>query len=287
MNSHYDKIEKAIYFINENIASQPSLDEIAASVYLSPFHFQRLFREWAGITPKRFLQYLTVSHAKQLLEQSSILDVSIEMGLSSQSRLYEHFITLEGVSPGEFKSNGHGMVIEYGMSYSPFGFVFIAATERGICQLSFIDKQQYQDSIESLQSAWPNATILNNPLYIDKLSQKIFTTSTQSKDKFHLLVKGSNFQIKVWESLLKIPSGMAYSYQQVAHSISKPTANRAVATAISRNPIAYLIPCHRVIRKTGIISGYRWGCERKQAIIAWESAHLQNTISLISNNQPS
>ncbi|MFW5426222.1 MAG: methylated-DNA--[protein]-cysteine S-methyltransferase [Methylophagaceae bacterium] len=287
MNSHYEKVEQAIYFINENIASQPSLDEIAASVYLSPFHFQRLFREWAGITPKRFLQYLTVSHAKQLLEQSSVLDVSIEMGLSSQSRLYEHFITLEGVSPGEFKSNGHCMVIEYGMSYSPFGLIFIAATERGICQLSFIDKQQYQDSIESLQSAWPNATILNNPLYIDKLSQKIFTTTAESKEKFHLLVKGSNFQIKVWESLLKIPSGMAFSYQQISHSISKPTANRAVATAISKNPIAYLIPCHRVIRKTGIISGYRWGCERKQAIIAWEAAHSLNTTPSISNNQPS
>lgn len=285
LNSHYEKIEKAIYYINENITSQPSLDEIAEAVYLSPFHFQRLFREWAGITPKRFLQFLTVNHAKQLLENSSVLDVSIEMGLSSQSRLYEHFTTLEGMSPGEFKSSGNRMNIEYGLSYSRFGYVFIAMTERGICRLSFIDKQGYPSAIDSLQGAWPDATLSENISVIEALSQKIFNGTAASQEKFHLLVKGSNFQIKVWESLLQIPSGAAFSYQQVANSISKPTATRAVANAIANNPIGYLIPCHRVIRKTGVINGYRWGGERKQAMLAWESAHASDFIQPISNSQ--
>jgi AraC family transcriptional regulator of adaptative response/methylated-DNA-[protein]-cysteine methyltransferase len=274
-NRHYEKIEKAIRYINENLKTQPSLDEIADAVNLSPFHFQRLFRQWAGITPKRFLQFLTLSHAKQLLKDSSVFDVSLEIGLSSQSRLHDHFVTLEAVTPGQFKNKGKDMTIEYGISQSPFGFAFIAVTERGICQLSFTNKDNYGDLLETLRYAWPKADIQENKLRIKSLSNKIFHTHNPSNEKFHLFVQGSNFQVKVWESLLRIPSGMAFSYKQVANSMEAPTASRAVANAIAKNPIAYLIPCHRVIRNTGFIGGYRWGGERKQAIIAWEAAKAQ------------
>ena len=274
--THYEKIEKAIRYINENIKTQPSLVEIANAVNLSPFHFQRLFRQWVGITPKRFLQFLTIDHAKQLLQDSSVFDVSLEMGLSSQSRLHDHFVTLEAATPGQFKNKGEDMKIEYGISHCPFGIVFIAATDRGICQLSFTNKDNYCDAVESLKQAWPNANILENHSRIESLSKKIFNVQNGINDKFHLLVQGSNFQVKVWESLLRIPTGMAFSYQQVANSIDMPSGSRAVANAIAKNPIGYLIPCHRVIRNTGVIGGYRWGSERKQALIAWESAKTQN-----------
>jgi AraC family transcriptional regulator of adaptative response/methylated-DNA-[protein]-cysteine methyltransferase len=274
--THYEKIEKAIRFINENIRTQPSLDEIANVVNLSPFHFQRLFRQWVGITPKRFLQFLTIDHAKQLLQDSSVFDVSLEIGLSSQSRLHDHFVSLEATTPGQFKNKGQDMNIEYGISHCPFGIVFIAATDRGICQLSFTNKDNYCDVFETLQHAWPNANILENHSRIESLSKKIFNVQNGISEKFHLLVQGSNFQVKVWESLLRIPTGMAFSYQQVAHSIDMPSSSRAVANAIAKNPIGYLIPCHRVIRNTGVIGGYRWGSERKQALIAWESAKTQN-----------
>jgi len=275
-NTHYEKIEKAIRYINENSKTQPSLEEIAGAVSLSPFHFQRLFRQWAGISPKRFLQFLTINHAKKLLKDSSVIDVSFEIGLSSQSRLHDHFVTLEAVTPGQFKNEGRDMKIDYGISHSPFGSVFIGATERGICQLSFISKDNRRDSLKSLRDAWPNATISENCSRMDTLRKQIFNTHAESNEKFHLFVQGSNFQVKVWESLVRISAGKAFSYQQVANSIALPSGSRAVANAIAKNPIGYLIPCHRVIRSTGVIGGYRWGSERKQAILAWEAANVQN-----------
>jgi AraC family transcriptional regulator of adaptative response/methylated-DNA-[protein]-cysteine methyltransferase len=284
-NTHYDKIEKAIRYINANLKNQPSLEDIANAVNLSPFHFQRMFRQWVGITPKRFLQFLTINHAKQLLKDSSVFDVSLEIGLSSQSRLHDHFVTLEAVTPGQFKNKGQDMTIEYGIGQSPFGPVFIGLTERGICQLSFINKENSSDALESLRDAWPKANILENGSRTDILSKKIFNTQTASNEKFHLFVQGSNFQVKVWESLVRIPSGMAFSYQQVANSISLPSGSRAVANAIAKNPIGYLIPCHRVIRNTGVIGGYRWGSERKQAMLAWEAAYAQKSSSWIFNNK--
>ncbi len=202
-----------------------------------------------------------------------------EIGLSSQSRLHDHFVTLEAITPGQFKNQGQNMKIEYGISPCPFGNVFIASTERGICQLSFTDKNDYCAELERLQNAWPNADMSENHSLIKSLSEMIFNTHNGINEKFHLLVQGSNFQVKVWESLLQIPTGMAFSYQQVANSIDMPTGSRAVANAIAKNPIGYLIPCHRVIRSTGVISGYRWGVERKQALIAWESANTQNISS--------
>lgn len=275
-NTHYETIEKAIRYINANLKTQPGLEDIARAVNLSPFHFQRLFRQWAGITPKRFLQFLTLNHAKQLLKDSSTLDVSLEIGLSSQSRLHDHFVTLEAITPGQYKNKGLDMKVEYGMGHSPFGSVFMGATERGICQLSFINRESYDGCVESLRSAWPYADFLENHLRMETLSKKIFNTQTESQEKFHLFVQGSNFQVKVWESLIRIPTGMAFSYQQVANSIALPSGSRAVANAIAKNSIGYLIPCHRVIRNTGIIGGYRWGSERKQAILTWEAAKAEN-----------
>ena len=278
-NTHYEKIEKAIRYINENLKTQPSLEEIASAVNLSPFHFQRLFRQWVGITPKRFLQFLTINHAKQLLKDSSVFDVSLEIGFSSQSRLHDHFVTIEAVTPGQFKNQGQDMSIEYGIGQSPFGSVFIGVTERGICQLSFINKENSSDALESLRGAWPKADIQENRSRTNILSKKIFNTHTASNEKFHLFVQGSNFQVKVWESLVRIPTGMAFSYQQVANSIALPSGSRAVANAIAKNPIGYLIPCHRVIRNTGVIGGYRWGSERKQAMLAWEAVNADHFLS--------
>ncbi len=276
MNTHYEKIEKAIGFINENHTAQPNLDDIANAVGLSSFHFQRLFREWAGITPKRFLQYLTVDHAKKLLEESSIFDTALETGLSSQSRLYDHFVTLEAVTPGEYKNRGQNISINYGFTQCPFGLVFIAATNRGICHLSFSTPESMPESIRSLQQKWRNAKIAENQLRIETLSNKIFTPNTQTQKKFHLFIQGTNFQVRVWESLLRIPYSAVSSYQNVASSIGAPTATRAVANAIANNPVGFLIPCHRVIRNTGAIGGYRWNNKRKQAILAWESANDLN-----------
>lgn len=276
-NTQYQTIEKAIRYINENFKTQPGLEEIAHAINMSPSHFQRLFRQWAGITPKRLLQYLTVHYAKQRLKDSSVLDVSLKTGLSSQSRLYDHFITLEAVTPGQFKNQGSDMIIKYGTSNSPFGYVFIAATERGICNLSFVSDNRNHDPLTSLRNTWPNATLQKKNAHIHTLSKKIFNSETKSKEKFHLLIQGSNFQIKVWESLLRIPDSMVFSYQQVASSMAMPSASRAVANAIGKNPVSYLIPCHRVIRSTGVIGGYRWGCERKQAMIAWEAAKAHSS----------
>ncbi len=280
MKSHYDQIEKAIVFINQNLRNQPNLEDIASEIGISPFHFQRLFREWAGISPKRFLQYVTVSHAKKLLEENSIIDTSLEIGLSSQSRLYDHFVSIESVTPGEYKSKGYKMIIEYGLSDSPFGKVFIAANERGICHIAFLDAEKIDIEMANLQKVWINAEYKQNQEKINTLCQRIFNLKTQKNQKFHLYVQGSNFQIKIWESLLRIPYGKVCSYQQVAHTINAPNACRAVAKAIAKNPIGYLIPCHRVIRKSGAMGGYRWNCSRKQTIQAWETAH-----TLINHNQ--
>lgn len=272
MNSDYERIAKSICFIHQHALQQPSLDDIASAIGLSPYHFQRLFRRWAGITPKRFLQYLTVDHAKQLLADSSILEAAIGVGLSGQSRLYDHFISLEAVTPGEYKRMGQGLEIHYGISPSPFGDAFIAATDRGVCRLSFTDNQNPTNNLDTLRKNWPKADLKENLDRIQTLGRAIFSTSLKTNTNITLMVRGSNFQIKVWEFLLCISTGRLLSYGQVAAAIDHPSASRAVANAIGANPIAFLIPCHRVIRSTGVLGGYRWGIERKQAMQAWESA---------------
>lgn len=278
--SDYERIAKAILFITERVNKQPSLDEIAAHLHLSPFHFQRLFSRWVGVTPKRYLQTLTVEHAKQLLAESKpLLEVSDSLGLSSGSRLYDHFVQLEAVTPGEFKKGGAGLTIFYAIHPSPFGNVFIALTQRGICQLSFLDQDNIDELLCDLKLKWPYAELQE---CFDTTTKVVETMFSQKQTPFNekkneqrplsLYVTGTNFQVSVWRALLQIPQGEVVSYSQVANAVGRPSAARAVGTAIGANPVAFIIPCHRVIQQSGKLGGYRWGEMRKHAIHAWETA---------------
>jgi AraC family transcriptional regulator of adaptative response/methylated-DNA-[protein]-cysteine methyltransferase len=283
----FQRIEASIHFIEAHYRDEPSLGEIAASAGLSPFHFERLFKRWAGTTPKRFVQCLRVEHAKSLLEHSkSLLDVSWDTGLSGPSRLHDLFCSLEAVTPGEYKSGGDGLEIRHGFYATPFGDCLVGTTERGICHFAFCRRiaRSASDSrdarrvdrareLATLQESWPHARIEPDGGASEPLIARLFDASRAShRDPFHLLVRGTNFQIQVWRALVSIPSGCAVSYQDVARRIGRPDAVRAVAGAIAANSIAYLIPCHRVLRASGALSGYRWGSERKLALLAWESA---------------
>jgi len=270
----YQRIEQAINYLGQSFREQPDLSEIARRVHLSEYHFQRLFRRWAGISPKRFLQFLTVEYAKKLLHESSdLLRVTYDSGLSSPGRLHDLFVNAEAVTPGEFKKRGVGVEITYGVHTSPFGDCLLAMTERGICNLSFISASERARAIKQLKSKWPKAVFRENSRATQPLFDQIFNSTKNGKTrKVNLFLQGTNFQIKVWEALLKIPSGFLLSYEDIAAMIGKPGASRAVGNAISNNPIAYVIPCHRVIRKIGVIGDYRWGSARKKAILAWEAA---------------
>jgi len=243
-------------------------------VNLSPYHFHRLFRQWVGISPKKYLQYVTCEYAKKLLDESQdILAVSLESGLSGPSRLHDLFVNIEAVSPGEFKSKGKNIEIFYGVHDSPFGKCLLAITERGICGLSFHNNSESSKGIEKLKHIWKNAKIKENKHLTISVFRNIFQTNKNThKRSFNLFIKGTNFQIKVWEALINIPSGYLCSYSDIAKFIGKPQSAQAVGKAVSQNPISYLIPCHRVIRKMGNIGGYQWGMARKKAIIGWEAA---------------
>jgi AraC family transcriptional regulator, regulatory protein of adaptative response / methylated-DNA-[protein]-cysteine methyltransferase len=274
MNKDYECIERAIHFIRSHVSAQPGLEEIASSAGLSPFHFQRLFRRWAGISPKRFLEYLTVNYAKKSLNNAkNILDTSYDLGLTSAARLHDQFISIEAMTPGEYKTQGRGLRIRYGIHDSPFGAMLLAQTDRGVCAISFIADNAVQEEIDVLQQQWPYAKLINDTNQTSYLAGKIFTRPVNPKEKIHLTVRGTNFQINVWKALLKIPSGEITSYQQLAASLGKPNAYRAVATAVAANPIGYLIPCHRILRSSGDIGEYHWGADRKLAMVAWEAAH--------------
>jgi len=272
MNSDYQRIAEAIEFIKANADQQPNLEAIAAQLNLSPFHFQRLFSRWAGVTPKKYLQILTVERAKQLLaEAQPLLAVTDEVGLSSPSRLHDHFVKLEAVTPGEFKTGGVGLSIDYAVHGSPFGDLFVAATARGICKLSFIDGTKIEPHIADLQRRWPKAVLCNRDS--DRLVGIESLCSNQKIDRpLSLHVSGTNFQINVWRALLQIPEGTLSSYGQVAEAVGRPKAARAVGAAIGSNPIAFFIPCHRVLQQSGNIGGYHWGTTRKHAMHAWETA---------------
>ena len=273
MNSDYQRIADAIGYINANIQQQPSLDEIAAAINLSPFHFQRLFSRWAGVTPKKYLQILTVDRAKELLAASKpLLEVSDSIGLSSSSRLYDHFVQLEAVTPGEYKAQGAGINIQYDVAESPFGDIFIAVTPRGICALSFVSDGNIEPSLISLQKHWPKATMEKGSTATVKTVEAIFTGDRTIKGPLSLHVAGTNFQVAVWRALLQIDPGCINGYGQVAAAVGRPKASRAVGTAIGSNPVAFCIPCHRVLQQSGKIGGYLWGETRKHAIHAWESA---------------
>ncbi len=271
----YQRIAEAIHYLEANYREQPDLDALAAHLHLSPFHLQRLFTRWAGISPKRFVQFLTVEHAKQLLAAAhSVLDATYETGLSSPSRLHDLLIATEAVTPGEFKNNGVGLKIFYGRHQTPFGECLIAATARGICMLTFLDDDHsWESALEELRTRWREATLVEDPQQTQTLIEQIFPPESSSdRQAVNLLLRGTNFQIKVWEALLKIPAGAVASYEDVAQMIGQPDAARAVGSAVGANNIAYLIPCHRVIRKNGVIQAYRWGPTRKKAMLGWEAA---------------
>ena len=273
-NINYYRIEKAIQFLEENFQRQPELDEIAEKVHLSPFHFQRMFTEWAGISPKRFLQFLTVDFLKEKLHESRNLTEAAELaGLSSQSRVYDLFTTLEAVTPQEYKKQGAGIKIEYGVHETPFGQCLIAVTERGICWLSFLSAENdSKKEIAAMKSHWNNSVFYQNETLTKEFVNNIFEHTESGQNKLHLFVKGTNFQIKVWDALLKIPSGQVTTYQGIAENVDSPKAMQAVGSAVGSNHIAYLIPCHRVIRKDGVLGEYRWSSARKKSIIGWEMA---------------
>ena len=269
----YDRIAEAIRFIVSRVDQQPSLQEIAAQLHLSPFHFQRLFGRWTGVTPKRFLQVLTLERAKQLLRESvPLLEVSEYVGLSSGSRLYDHFVQLEAVTPGEYKTGGLGLTIEYGVHETPFGNVFISITPKGVCKLAFLRNDEIDEHLAKLSKEWPHAEMHANHQSTLEVIDAIFDKEMNSNRPLSLHVSGTNFQASVWKALLSIPPGTVASYSQVAAAIGHPNAARAVGLAVGANPVALLIPCHRVIQQSGRIGGYHWGETRKHAIHAWEAA---------------
>lgn len=270
LSADYERIEKAIHFIEENYQRQPELGEIAASAGLSEFHFQRLFTRWAGISPKRFLQFLTKENAKDLLQHSSVLNATYSVGLSSPGRLHDLFVSTEAVTPGEYKTAGEGLTIQYGFHPTPFGEALIGLTERGICHLSFVQNSR-ESALLNLKSRWSRATLQEDQHATGAMLAPIFSLG-EHPTPIALFLSGTNFQLKVWEALLTVPRGALTTYEQVAAQIGQPTALRAVGTAIGHNPIAYLIPCHRVIRKMGEFGNYRWGTARKKALLGWESA---------------
>jgi AraC family transcriptional regulator of adaptative response/methylated-DNA-[protein]-cysteine methyltransferase len=274
MLSDYARIEKAIQYLEDNFRDQPSLDAVAQHLNLSPYHFQRLFKRWAGISPKRFLQFLTIDYAKGLLDEShDVLDVTYAAGLSSPGRMHDLFVSVDAVTPGEFKSQGAGVDIHYGVHPSPFGECVLAVTRRGICDFSFVAQAGRHQSVANLHRRWKEARLIENPQVTQPVLERIFPAAFQNMEQpLTLLLRGTNFQIKVWQALLEIPPGHLRSYADIAQAIGKPTATRAVGNAVAVNPISYIIPCHRVIQKAGLIGNYHWSPTRKKAIIGWEAA---------------
>ena len=270
----YHRIARAIAFMRQHHLNQPNLATVAQHIGLSEYHFQRLFTQWAGISPKRFLQYLTVEYAKsKITETKSLLDLTLDVRLSSPGRLHDLFVNLEAMSPGEFKAGGAGLQIRYGIHDTPFGTSLIATTARGICNLYFLETTDEQTAAQRLRLAWKNAEIIRDEQATQSLRDLIFNSETLSEQKpLTLLVKGTNFQIQVWRALLKLPFGAIATYQTIAQMVARPTAARAVGNAIGNNPIGYLIPCHRVIRESGELGGYGWGVERKTVMLGWEAS---------------
>lgn len=270
----YQRIARAIAFIRKHRPHQPDLTTVAQHIGLSESHFQRLFTQWAGISPKRFLQYLTLEYAKSQIKQTqSLFELTLDVGLSSPGRLHDLFVNLEAMSPGEYKAGGLGLQIHYGVYDTPFGQSLIATTTRGVCNLHFLDRANERAAEQILRQSWPKAEIIRDPKATQALCDSIFDPATFGTQKpLTLLVKGTNFQIQVWRALLQIPLGGMTTYRTVAEAIGRPTATRAVGNAVGKNPISYLIPCHRVIRASGELGGYRWGQERKTALLGWEAS---------------
>jgi AraC family transcriptional regulator of adaptative response/methylated-DNA-[protein]-cysteine methyltransferase len=275
---NYQRIASAIDYIKTNFKEQPDLNEIAEKANLSPFHFQRLFTDWAGISPKKFIQYLSLDYAKNMLKasQATLFDTALETGLSGTSRLHDLFINIEGMTPAEYKNGGKALHINYSFAESPFGNIIVASTQKGICYIAFADDRE--DAFIQLLAQFPNAVYTQ---MVDSRQQEalfIFKKDWSQRSNIRLHLKGTGFQLKVWEALLNIPMGGLATYSSIAKSINQPTANRAVGGAVGDNPVAFLIPCHRVIRSNGETGQYHWGATRKSAIIGWEAARVNHTV---------
>jgi AraC family transcriptional regulator of adaptative response/methylated-DNA-[protein]-cysteine methyltransferase len=272
---NYNRIAEAIAYIRLNFKQQPNLDEVAEKVNISPYHFQRLFTDWAGVSPKKFLQYISVEHAKQVLQdkQASLADAAYETGLSGTGRLHDLFINIEGMTPGEYKNGGENLTIHYSFAESPFGTILVASTSKGICYMAFADEET--SALADLKQRFPRAAFKQMTDLIQQNALYFFTHDWTKLDQIKLHLKGTEFQLKVWEALLKIPMGKLSTYGQIARDINIPKASRAIGTAIGSNPVAFLIPCHRVIQSGGTIGGYMWGGTRKAAIIGWEAARSE------------
>lgn len=282
-NINYKRIAEAIIYIKNNFKEQPNLDDVARKVHLSPFHFQRLFSEWVGTSPKKFLQYTSIAYAKALLKenQMTLFETAHEIGLSGTGRLHDLFINIEGMTPAEYKNGGINLTINYSFAESPFGNIIVASTVKGICYMAFAEDEQI--AISKMKNHFPNAHFR---LMVDLIQQNalsIFTKDWGKLDQIKLHLKGTDFQLKVWETLLKIPMGQLTTYGAIAGKINNPNASRAVGSAIGNNPVAFLIPCHRVIQSTGEFGGYMWGNTRKIAIIGWEGAKVNMKFQVSKN----
>lgn len=273
----YERIEHALRYLEDNLQDQPDLEALATEVGLSPYHFHRLFSRWVGTTPKRFLQFVTVEYAKQRLhETENVLEAAWDTGLSGGGRLHDLMVTVEAVTPGEYKNHGADLEIRYGLHATPFGDCMLGVTDRGLCSLEFLSGRSPEETREELAHRWPGAQLVSNPEAIRPYLSKLFPDAgAEPRGPFTLLIKGTNFQLQVWRALLRIPPGTLTTYGAIARHLDKPGASRAVGQAVGYNPISYLIPCHRVISSTTGLGGYRWGLPRKRAILAWEAAALE------------
>jgi AraC family transcriptional regulator of adaptative response/methylated-DNA-[protein]-cysteine methyltransferase len=272
----YDSVRRAIAFISERWRAQPTIEAMAEAASLTPDELHHLFRRWAGLTPKAFMQALTLDHAKGLLRDSaSVLDAALDSGLSGPGRLHDLFVTHESMSPGEWKTGGDGMTLSYGFHPSPFGTAIVIATARGLAGLAFADPGEEQKAFTDMRGRWPRASFVEDHAGTAAMAQRIFDKKLWSADQpLRVILIGTDFEVRVWETLLKIPMGRAVSYSDIACNIDRPTASRAVGAAIGKNPVSFVVPCHRALGKSGTLTGYHWGITRKQAMLGWEAGQV-------------
>jgi AraC family transcriptional regulator of adaptative response/methylated-DNA-[protein]-cysteine methyltransferase len=275
----YERVRRIIAFISQRWRDQPSLDDIAAHAGLSTTHVHHLFRRWCGLSPKAFLQAITLDNAKALLASSaSVLDTTYELGLSGPARLHDLFVTHEAMTPGEFKAGGAGLVLRFGFHPSPFGEAVVVATERGLAGLGFVDDGDRVSALADMQRRWPRADYVEDAARTAALANRIFDPARWHADQpLRIVMIGTDFEVRVWETLLRIPLGRATTYSDIANRIGKPSACRAVGAAVGKNPISFVVPCHRVLGRSGALTGYHWGLTRKQAILGWEAGALAGT----------
>jgi AraC family transcriptional regulator of adaptative response/methylated-DNA-[protein]-cysteine methyltransferase len=272
----YDSVRRAIAFISENWRTQPTIEAMADAASVTPDELHHLFRRWAGLTPKAFMQALTLDHAKALLRDSaSVLDAALDSGLSGPGRLHDLFVTHEAMSPGEWKTGGAGMTLNYGFHPSPFGTAIVMASGRGLAGLAFADPGEEQSAFADMRRRWPRAGFVEDHAGTASLAQRVFDTKLWRADQpLRVVLIGTDFEVRVWQTLLKIPMGRAVSYSDIATNISHPKASRAVGAAIGKNPISFVVPCHRALGKSGALTGYHWGITRKQAMLGWEAGQV-------------